>query len=340
MMNRQPVVHPSAWRASDFESKSAITVTLTAGDLDELDLALQTVRDKEPETVERDDFALGSMNQRLHQLREEVLYGRGIVVLRGLPVDRYDVRDMQHIVWGLGLYLGAAVSQSQHGDRIGHVVDVSREHPGERGYRSRMELGLHTDSDNIVMMACLCQAKSGGVNRFASASAIYNEILRTKPHLLETLFNGFRYHWRGEQARGEPPITDYRVPVLSQVDGELSCVFLREFIEMAADDLGEPLSALELEAIGYFQSIAFREDMCLHVRLDPGEAFLINNLTVLHSRTEFEDYEEPDRRRHLLRLWLKVDGARPLADGVRRYYGVDGIQPSSNPSTVYVHAKA
>ena len=95
---------------------------------------------------------------------------------------------------------------------------------------------------------------------------------------------------------------------------------------MAADDLGEPLSRLESEAIDYFQSIAFREDMCFYVHLEPGEAFLINNFTVLHSRTEFEDYDEPDRRRHLLRLWLKVDGARPLAEGVRRYYGADGIE--------------
>lgn len=88
-MNRQPVEPTSAWKASDFTSKSDITVTLTPGDLDGLDLALETVRDKPPETVERRDFTLGSMGPRLDGLREEVLHGRGIVVLRGLPVDRY-----------------------------------------------------------------------------------------------------------------------------------------------------------------------------------------------------------------------------------------------------------
>ena len=338
-MNRTTIVHPSAWKAGDFSAKADITVSLTRDDLRALDSALQSVRGKQPELVEKGEFHLGSMTERVETLRHEILHGRGIAVLRGLPVRRYSPAEMQHIVWGLGLHLGVAVSQSQHGDRIGHVVDVSAENPGERGYRSRKELGLHTDSDNIVMMTCLNQAKSGGVNRFASAPAIYNAMLATKPHLLAPLFKGFRYHWRGEQPVGEPPITDYRVPVLSEVDGALSCVFLREFIDMAADDLGEPLSPLGKEALDYFQSLAFSEDLCLHLRLEPGEAFLVNNFTVLHSRSEFEDFDQPDKRRYLLRLWLKVDGARPLVDGVRRYYGVDGIQAGVNPTTVYRHEK-
>ena len=234
-------------------------------------------------------------------------------------------------IWGLRF------SQSQHGDRIGHVLDVSREKPGERGYRSRKALGLHTDSDNIVMMTCLRQAKSGGINRFASAPAIHNKMLKDRPDLLEPLFDGFRYHWRGEEPTGEPPITDYLIPVLSEVDGAISCVYLREFIEMAADDLGQPLSTTQIEALDFFQATALGADMCMHVHLEPGEAFVINNFTVLHSRTEFEDFDEPDARRHLLRLWLKVDGARALDEGVKRYYGVDGIAPAANPKTVYVH---
>ena len=45
----------------------------------------------------------------------------------------------------------------------------------------------------------------------------------------------------------------------------------------------------------------------------------INNCTMLHNRTAFEDGSDPARKRHLLRLWLMLDGRRPLAPAVHAY---------------------
>ncbi|MGI9301784.1 MAG: hypothetical protein ACR2RB_03620 [Gammaproteobacteria bacterium] len=39
---------------------------------------------------------------------------------------------------------------------------------------------------------------------------------------------------------------------------------------------------------------------------------LVNNCCVFHARTSFEDYAEPDRKRHMLRLWLATPNSRPL----------------------------
>jgi len=39
--------------------------------------------------------------------------------------------------------------------------------------------------------------------------------------------------------------------------------------------------------------------------------YFLNNYTILHARTSFDDFEEEDRRRHLLRLWL--EGSRHAA---------------------------
>lgn len=330
-----PSEHPGAWKASDFAGKSELSFELQASHIDGLDKALAQVRGRRPESVTQAEFPLPSMADALASIRAEVLDGRGIVILQGFPVERYTARESELAFWGLGTHLGHAVSQSQHGDRLGHVVDVSRENPNERGYLSRRELSLHTDSDNIVMMLCLRSAKSGGINRFASALTIHDEILANEPALLEPLYRGFRYHWRGEEPQGEAPITRYRIPVFSECDGRLSCIYLRELIEMAASDSSEPLSPQEGEALDRFQSIGNREDVCLRISLQPGEAFLINNFTVLHSRTEFEDHEAVDCRRHLLRLWLKVPGGRPLAEALQRYYGSDGIEPRAGGTTVY-----
>ena len=46
--------------------------------------------------------------------------------------------------------------------------------------------------------------------------------------------------------------------------------------------------------------------------LEPGDIQLLNNSVVLHARTDFVDYEEPERRRHLLRLWLNVETGRSV----------------------------
>jgi hypothetical protein len=242
--------------------------------------------------------------------------------------------------WGLGTHFGQAVSQSLMGDRLGHVTNVSGDNPAERGYRSRRELNMHTDSDDILMMMCLQNAKRGGQSRFVSALTIYNEMLATRPKLLPALMRGFRYHWRGEQADGEEPITGFRVPVLSQCNGVLSCVFLRAFIDMAALDLGEPLNEEELAALDYFEALCERADLQLALNLEPGDAYVVNNYTMLHSRTAFEDHGAPEHRRYLLRLWLKAHASRPVVDAVRRFYRDDGITERHNASTLFLHEYA
>lgn len=337
-----PVDHPGAWKAADLQDLDRITFALEERHLRALHRALGVARAtaRPIEALERDDFPLDTIDDDLDAIRDQVRNGRGIVLLRGLPVARYSREDMCRMFWGLGTHFGHAVSQSLMGDRLGHVTDVSGENPGERGYRSRRELDMHTDSDDILMMMCLQNAKHGGQSRFVSALSVYNEMLAAHPQLLAPLLRGFRYHWRGEQAEGEAPITTFRVPVFSRCNDMLSCVYLRAFIDMAADDLGEPLSDTEKAALDAFERLAGHADLQLALNLEPGDAYLVNNYTVLHSRSAFEDHDDADRRRYLLRLWLKADDGRPVVDAVQRFYRHDGITRREGAGTVYVHACA
>ena len=134
------------------------------------------------------------------------------------------------------------------------------------------------------------------------------------------------------------PITTFRVPVFSRRDGMLSCVYLRAFIDMAAEDLGEPLGTLEKAALDTFDRMSERADLQLALDLEPGDAYLANNYTVLHSRTAFEDHESAERRRYLLRLWLKAYEGRPVVDAVSRFYRDDGIRKREGAGTVYVQS--
>ncbi len=337
---RTPITGRSAWRPSDFASPDAYTTALTDAHLAAFDAALGTAR-AGGRTLERAtlrDFALDAIAADLAAWRAEVLHGRGFVVLRGLDRAGYTEDALATIFWGLGLHLGRAVSQSPMGDRIGHVTDVGGQDRRERAYRNSRELTMHTDRCDVIGMLCVTKAMRGGVSAYASAHTVYNEILATRPELLDPLFAGLRYHRRGEQLPGEPAITPAPVPILSEQDGELSVVFLRAYMEMAATELGTPLSDVEIAALDYFAEVAARPDVKLEFTMQPGEAIFFNNCTMLHNRTAFEDHPDPARKRHLLRLWLMLDGGRPLVPAVHAYKGSQGIAGRGEPSTYYTGA--
>jgi hypothetical protein len=197
---------------------------------------------------------------------------------------------------------------------------------------------MHTDRCDVIGMLCLTKAMRGGVSAYASAHTVYNEILATRPELLDPLFAGLRYHRRGEQLPDEPAITPEPVPILSEQDGELSVVFLRAYMEMAAKELGTPLTDVEIAALDYFAEVAARPDVKLEFTMQPGEAVFFNNCTMLHNRTAFEDDPDPARKRHLLRLWLMLDGGRPLVPAVHAYKGSQGIAGRGDQSTYYTGA--
>jgi len=333
----RPIDHPSAWKGSDFKSVDDFAVDLDQRHLDAF--ARVVARAKKDgvglQELTGEHVAMPEIANDLAAIRRELVEGRGLVVLRGFPVEDMSEDELGIVYWAVGTYFGRGVSQSPMGDRLGYVTDVSQHGKRERGYRSARELSLHTDSDDIVGLLCVRQAKSGGMSRLASAVAIHNEIAKTRPDLLAPLFEGFRYHWFGEQPPGEGTVTGFKIPVFGMADGLLSVCFLREFIDMGAQELGEPLTDIEVEALDLFQAVANREDVVLTYRLEPGWASFINNYTVLHSRTGFEDWPEKERRRLLLRLWLKAEPSRPVHPNLRRYYGDDGMHIDGRTHTYF-----
>ena len=274
---RAPIVASSAWKPADFPTPDAYSVTLTEAHFAAFDAALAEQRraGRATEDLTVHDFALAPIARDVAAWRDEVLRGRGFVVLRQLPRDRYTDDDLGTLFFGLGTHFGRAVSQSSMGDRLGHVIDVGGKDRRERAYRNSRELTLHTDRADVVGMLCIRKAVEGGLSGYASIHTIYNEILASRPELLEPLFEGYPYHRRGEEADGEPPITPYRVPVLSESEGQMSTVWLRAYIEMAAKELGTPLTGDALAALDYFEEVGRRSDVQLNFMLEPGHVILL-----------------------------------------------------------------
>jgi len=337
-----PIHHPAAWRADEIASLDQISFDLERRHLDALEGALARVKreGKGLAQIADADFALPQIADDLDGLRDLLLKGRGLVLVRGWPVERLPVDDIAIMYWGLGTHFGKGVPQSAMGDRLGYVTDVSTKGKRERGYRSRAELSLHNDSDDIVGLLCIRQGKSGGLSRLASAMTVHNIMAEECPHLLAPLYEGFHHSWMDARPPGEGPVTSLKVPVFSWTEDAFAVCHLRSRVELACEESGMPLTKLQIEALDAFEAIANRPGVLFAFRLEPGTASFINNYTVLHSRTGFEDFDEPEKKRLLLRLWLQARPARPVHPGIRLYYGEDGSHVDGRKETAYEPERA
>lgn len=179
------ITGPSAWRGADMKGSDAWIHQLTAGARVVLDAALAEVRDRDLSTIGRDQFPLPTFGATLEAMRRELLHGRGVVLVRGLEAQRYTLRELATISWGIGTYIGAPRSQNAAGPLLGHVRDIGRaaDDPNERVYQTNRRQNDHTDSVDIVGLLCVNKATRGGRSSIVSSVTIYNELRARRPDL-------------------------------------------------------------------------------------------------------------------------------------------------------------
>ncbi len=333
-VHERRIDHPAAWTRAGLGGREAITLRFSAAELDAFDALLARTRDRPPQQLQRDDVVERPLIELFARLRDEILDGRGAILLGGLSSRYADAEDLERIYWAIGTHLGHAAVQSRNGDRLGRVERDDTD-PVARGYRSAGELSMHTDSYEIVGLLCIRKAARGGESALVSSLAIHNALLAERPDLLPPLYEGFRLAIP-EARLGSQPVTDAPIPVFCNVDGVVSCMFAASFIREASRMTGTPLPAGLDEALRIFLEVANRDDLALRFTLEPGEILLWHNFTHLHARTEFED--EPGHRRLLLRLWLTVPGGRRFVTAFNargaaydRVHREHGQKPSDAP---------
>jgi hypothetical protein len=259
---------------------------------------------------------------RLHAMRDEVLNGRGFVLIKGLPVEDWSKRELALAFLIIGAQLGALRMQNAAGHLLGHVRDLGRssDDPNTRIYQTRERQTFHTDSCDVVGLLCLHKAKSGGLSSLVSSTTIFNEMRRRRPDLLKTLLEPIETDRRGETPEGSKPY--FNIPVFNYHQGLVSAIYQRQYIESARrfPDV-PPLTEKQIEALDLFDQLANDPQLHLLMDLEPGDIQLVHNHTILHDRTAFEDFPESDRKRHLLRLWLAPPNARPLPEVFAERFG-------------------
>ncbi len=320
------VLEPSAradWTVAELTADANWVFSLPPEAADELVRAVRRGRVEGRDLLDYNpsDFPLGTATDVLAKAFQEAQTGRGIALVRGLPRAGVSEEEFELLTWAIGLAFGVARPQGRASQYLSKVQDAGgayRTSTG-RGYNTNAELDFHVDGGDLVALTCYNTAKAGGGSRVSSSYRAYEVLKAERPDLLQVLFQPFVFNMQGEEAPGEPPTLSR--PIYALKDGQPFCNWNRNRIKAAQ---GRPevadLTARQIEAVDYLDEVLRRPEVMYEMYLEPGDMQLLNNHVMLHSRTLFDDYEEPERKRLLFRLWLTPRNAESLPQALADWF--------------------
>lgn len=322
-MTEGPVAGEAAWRGDDLRGRTDWIERWTAEEIAALDRLIE----RHPTmTIDRlvelgpDDLVVPEIGARAAAWRQNLFEGRGLALVRGLPVDHWTDNQAAVAYWAIGQAIGLPIAQNPADEVLGHVTDTGaqRDDPQVRLYQTAANIRYHVDGAAVVGLLCLRVAREGGASRVVSSVTIHDEVWRRRPDLAAELFGRFPVDRRNEEGQGEDPF--WLMPMASWDGQRLRTFYHADYMDSSQRHGSAPrFSEAQAELLALIDEIGADPDIHLDMWFEPGDIQLIANETVLHARTAYTDHPEPERRRHLLRLWLdrRPDGDRRPFDNRR-----------------------
>lgn len=325
----------SVWKGEEMQKDRTWMTTFSEAGIAEVDSALRKIEVDSVELadINQSNFPLPHLEEELANAAKDVMDGRGFHVLRGLPVERYSIAQLQKIYLGIGSHFGTPVEQTREHEMLINVRDENgTSSKAQRGYHSVLTLPFHTDGACVVALLCINKAKEGGTTLLVSAGAIHNAIAEQDPRMLAPLYEGFPVHRRSCEPVGEPLISPWKLPVFSLTNGRLNCVYDYKACIWGEEAMRGSVTEIQKKALDAFDALTQCPDYQFSMELEPGDLQLVNNFTVLHSRTSFVSDPRPGKGRHLLRLWLDVPGNKHYAINKLHLYTRAALPPALTPT--------
>jgi len=313
----------AAWTVDDLRSNTSWVFELDARARRDLVAAVRKAANPAKTLFDyrRDDFDLGSAWTVIAASLRDVRDGTGFAILRGMPREDLTAAEFELLTWAIGLHTGVARPQGKASHFMSAVRDagvVYRTGKG-RGYSSNADLDFHTDSADIVLLTCYNVAKSGGMSMVSSSVTAHEVLAKERPDLIDVLHQPHYFSRQQEEAADEPPF--YPNPIYDERDGLLFSKWNRNRLRSAQTIDGVPaLSAAQFDALDLLDDILRRPGVMHTMYLRPGDMQILNNHVTLHSRTEFEDHDDPALKRCLFRLWLAPPDGVALPESWRPAY--------------------
>lgn len=311
----ETIAGDQAWTRATL-SPSEWLVPLPHACLVELREALRQLRASPLPTFMLDprDFELDACRDLMAQVRRGLREGAMFCVVDRLPIEEMTGDEATAIYWLLSALLSRPVAQKLNGQMVFDVRDTgARLRPGSgiRPTVTNVDLRFHNDNSynesppDTVCLFCLQTAMRGGVSQIVSVYTVHNALLSEFPNLLPRLYQPFWYDRHAEHIPAEPAV--FSAPVFEYTDRLQARLALAE-IHAGYTLRDEPMDTITKAALDAVRSVFDRPDLRVELDFQPGQIQYVNNRTTGHARTEFVDHT--DRKRHLVRLWLRDQGFR------------------------------
>jgi hypothetical protein len=300
----------AAWRGDQLVDDPSWRAEFTQEHIAEIEQAIATALATGKPTAElaREDFPLPSLAKTIAEWRSELDTGRGFLLISGLPTERWPDEHTELFFWCFGLHLGRPGGQNPAGDLLGHVIDTGARESDTfvRLYQTAANIRYHCDAADAVGLLCKNKARRGGQSRIVSSVSVYNELARRRPELAARLFEPIYLDIR--DAKPGDALRFLPIPPCRYADGRLRTFYHSDYFRSAQRHEDVPRhTEQDRELLDLYEEIALTPGLYLDMDLEPGDMQLVSNHSVLHARTEYEEWPEPERKRHLLRLWLSLD---------------------------------
>ena len=328
-MNEAKINHPAAWRAADLKNDQSWVFQIDDAGRTELARVIKATYDPDRPLFDyrREEFDLGPAWQTIAAGLQEAHHGRGLALVHGLPRDSLSEEEFKLLNWVIGLHTGVARPQGKASQYISPVRDVGVDYRAAsgRGYSSNAKLDFHVDGADLATLACYNTAKSGGQSMISSSVTAREMLMTERPDLAEIAHQEFYFSRQKEEAEDEGAF--YGQPLFDYEEGEVFGKWNRNRVQSAQNIEGVPrLTDKQRECMDMMDAILQQNMYTMY--LAPGDLQIINNHTTLHSRTEYVDFDKPEEKRLLYRLWL----APP--DSVRLPQSWWDFYRSTEPGTV------
>ena len=203
-----------------------------------------------------------------------------------------------------------------------------------RGYNSNAKLDFHTDGCDLVGLACYNKAKKGGQSLIASSVTAWQKLQFERSDLAEVAMKNFYFSHNQEEIPGECPY--YVQPLFDEEGGHLFGKWNWNRVRTAQKLKNIPkLTLKQVECINYLEEILRRPDVLFSYWFEPGDLQFINNHVILHSRTSFEDFDQEDRKRLLIRIWIAPPYSLRLPNSWKSFW--KSIEPGTVRGGIYGH---
>ena len=325
-MQAAPSERPQPWTAEQASQDTSWILRLKADEIQGVRDALAYAQQhpKPLLAMEQTDFPLPPVSRDALTRAIAITQGRwGMCLVKGFPVDEWTEEDSRLAYWGMGLHMGVGRTQNRASQVMNDVRNEGGEYKvkGGRGYNTNAGLDFHQDSCDVVALLCRRSAKTGGQSKVVSSMALRDEVRRRRPDLIPVLESPFFHSYQGTNDPSQPPF--YRCPIFGNHPEYFSARTNRKNTVAAQRDFPEVprLTAQQEEALDLLDELLPSDQLCFSMELERGDMQLLNNYVTLHSRTPFEDFDDPDLKRHLFRLWLAVPSSQPLPEDWAEYYG-------------------